>query len=207
VLNWSNGWRPSLFQGTVIRPVEPRILNLDTPEHFVGRTQADFLELLQDLNRRHLRARRRESELDARIANLRLAARMQTAAREALDIGRETAATHALYELDRPESRKFGTRCLIARRLVERGVRFVQLFTKNQYSDHHGSIRTSLPASCLKVDVPAAALVQADEEANLAKARRHAGHRRRRIIYHNNGDDITGGAIVCSQSARHAGGH
>ena len=160
VLNWSNGWLPSLFQGTVIRPVEPRILNLDAPPHFVGRTQADFLELLQGLNRRHLGARRRESELDARIANLRLAARMQTAAREALDIGRETAATHALYGLDRPESREFGTRCLIARRLVERGVRFVQLFTKNQYWDHHGSIRSSLPASCLKVDVPAAALVQ-----------------------------------------------
>ena len=159
VLNWSNGWLPSLFQGTVVRPREPRILNLEPPERLRGEVQTNFLDLLTRLNRRHISKRQGELELEARIANFGLAARMQTAAREALDIGRETKATQALYGLDEKATVEFGTRCLIARRLVERGVRFVQLFTKNQYWDHHGSIRGSLPASCLKVDRPAAALV------------------------------------------------
>ena len=159
VLNWSNGWLPSLFQGTVVRPREPRILNLEPPERQRGEVQVNFLDLLTRLNRRHFSKRQGELELEARIANFGLAARMQTAAREALDISRETKATHSLYGLDEKATVEFGTRCLIARRLVERGVRFVQLFTKNQYWDHHGSIRGSLPASCLKVDRPAAALV------------------------------------------------
>ena len=159
VLNWSNGWLPSLFQGTVVRPREPRILNLEPPESFRGKVQLNYLDLLTRLNQRHIASRKGELELEARIANFRLAARMQTAAREALDISRESKATHAMYGLDDKATVEFGTRCLIARRLVERGVRFVQLFTKNQYWDHHGSIRQSLPASCLKVDRPAAALV------------------------------------------------
>ncbi len=159
VLNWSNGWLPSLFQGTVVRPREPRILNLEPPESFRGKVQSNYLDLLTRLNQRHIAKRKGELELEARIANFRLAARMQTAAREALDISRESKATHAMYGLDDKATVEFGTRCLIARRLVERGVRFVQLFTKNQYWDHHGSIRQSLPASCLKVDRPAAALV------------------------------------------------
>ncbi|HAA61796.1 MAG TPA: DUF1501 domain-containing protein [Planctomycetaceae bacterium] len=159
VLNWSNGWLPSLFQGTVVRPREPRILNLEPPESFRGKVQSNYLDLLTQLNQRHIAKRKGELELEARIANFRLAARMQTAAREALDISRESKATHAMYGLDDKATVEFGTRCLIARRLVERGVRFVQLFTKNQYWDHHGSIRQSLPASCLKVDRPAAALV------------------------------------------------
>ncbi len=159
VLNWSNGWLPSLFQGTVVRPREPRILNLEPPEHLRGPVQENFLDLLTRLNERHISKRQGELELEARIANFGLAARMQTAAREALDISKETRATQSLYGLDDKATVEFGTRCLIARRLVERGVRFVQLFTKNQYWDHHGSIRSSLPASCLKVDRPAAALV------------------------------------------------
>ena len=159
VLNWSNGWLPSLFQGTVVRPRVPRILNLEPPESFRGQVQSNYLDLLTRLNQRHIARRKGELELEARIANFRLAARMQTAAREALDISRESKATHAMYGLDDKATVEFGTRCLIARRLVERGVRFVQLFTKNQYWDHHGSIRQSLPASCLKVDRPAAALV------------------------------------------------
>ena len=160
VLNWSNGWLPSLFQGTVIRPVEPRILNLNAPQHLQGAAQQDFLDLLRQLNRKHQAKRPRELELGARIANFDLAARMQTAARDALDIGQETKATHEMYGLNIPATQEFGTRCLIARRLVERGVRFVQLFTRNQFWDHHGSIQTRLPASCTKVDVPAAALVK-----------------------------------------------
>lgn len=159
VLNWSGGWLPSLYQGTVIRPREPRILNLQPPAHLQGMPQRNYLDFVSELNRRHFDQHPGESELEARISNFELAARMQTAATEALDISRESAATHRMYGLEDPESKEFGTRCLIARRLVERGVRFVQLFTKNQYWDHHGSIRTSLPKSCRKIDQGAAALV------------------------------------------------
>ena len=160
VLNWSNGWLPSLFQGTVLRPVEPRVLNLNPPKSYPPKVQSNFLDLVSKLNRKHLGTRQREHELQARIANFQLAERMQVAAREALDISRETKATHRMYGLDDEATREFGERCLIARRMVERGVRFVQIFTKNQYWDHHGSIMKSLPRSCKKIDRPSAALVQ-----------------------------------------------
>ncbi|MEC7567304.1 MAG: DUF1501 domain-containing protein [Planctomycetota bacterium] len=160
VLNWSNGWLPSLYQGTVIRPVEPRILNLNPPKPLQGKTQENFLSLLTQLNEQHHRRRHRELELDARRTNLELATRMQSAAADALDISRETKTTQQMYGIHNPATEEFGKRCLIARRLVERGVRFVQLFTKNQYWDHHGSIQSRLPASCEKVDIPAAALVK-----------------------------------------------
>ena len=159
VLNWSNGWLPSLYQGTVVRSREPRSLTLQPPERLRGEVQSNYLDLLSRLNRRHLARRRGDLELEARIANFELAARMQSAAGVALDVSKETKSTHTLYGLDDEATREFGTRCLIARRLVERGVRFVQLFTKNQYWDHHGSIRSQLPASCRKVDRPAAGLV------------------------------------------------
>ena len=84
---------------------------------------------------------------------------MQVAAKDALDISSESAAIHKLYGIDDPVTREFGTRCLIARRLVERGVRFVQIFTGNQTWDHHGGIEKSLPDICRKTDKPAAALV------------------------------------------------
>ncbi|GDY20171.1 hypothetical protein LBMAG56_15160 [Verrucomicrobiota bacterium] len=157
--NWSNGWLPSLFQGTVIRPREPRILNLDPPEQLRGAAQENYLSFLEQLNREHLAQRAGELDLEARIASFELAARMQTAAREALELTGESEATRKLYGLDDPATAEFGTRCLIARRLIERGVRFVSVYTRNQFWDHHGSILTALPASCKYVDQPAAALV------------------------------------------------
>jgi hypothetical protein len=160
VFNWSNGWLPSLYQGTVVRPREPRILNLEPPEQFRGDVQEGYLGFLKDLNRKHLEKHPGEFDLDARIASYELAARMQTAAREALDISQETKATQTMYGLDDPATKDYGTRCLIARRLVERGVRFVQLYTRYQFWDHHGSIQTALPAACKKVDQPGAALVK-----------------------------------------------
>uniref|UniRef100_A0A7C2PBE3 DUF1501 domain-containing protein n=1 Tax=Schlesneria paludicola TaxID=360056 RepID=A0A7C2PBE3_9PLAN len=159
VQNWSNGFLPSLYQGTVIRPREPRILNLDPPAVLRGTPQENYLGFLGELNREHLGRHPGELDLEARIASYELAARMQSAAKEAVDISQETAATQALYGLDRPETQEFGTRCLIARRLIERGVRFVQVYTRNQFWDHHGSLRTALPKACLKIDRPAAALV------------------------------------------------
>lgn len=160
VTNWSNGFMPAMFQGTVLRPKEPRILNLQAPVHLQGNFQRQNLELLHELNRRHLENHPGEAELEARIASYELAARMQTAATEALDIQQETEATHRLYGLDHPDTKEYGTRCLIARRLVERGVRFVQLFHSGQPWDNHSHIATSLRKICEKTDKPAAALVQ-----------------------------------------------
>jgi len=158
--NWTNGWLPSLYQGTVVRPQEPRILNLDPPGHMRGPAQERFLRYLNQLNREHLDRHPGESDLEARIAGYELAARMQTAAREALDFESESPATKQLYGLDDPATRDYASRCLIARRLVERGVRFVQIFTRNQFWDHHGSIRTALPQACRYTDQPSAALVK-----------------------------------------------
>ncbi len=158
--NWSNGWLPSLYQGTVIRPREPRIPNLDPPPHLRGRPQERYLDYLHQINQEHLNAHPGEHDLSARIASYELAARMQTAAKDALDVSQESPATRKLYGLDDPATQEFGTRCLIARRLVERGVRFVQICTGNQDWDHHGGITKRLPAMCRKVDRPSAALVR-----------------------------------------------
>lgn len=160
VSNWSSGFMPPLFQGTVLRPQEPRILNLDPPVHLKGELQRQNLELLHALNQRHLKQNPGEADLEARIASYELAASMQTAAHEALDLSQETEATQRMYGLDDPETREYGTRCLIARRLVERGVRFVQLFLNSQPWDHHSNIKEGLPSICRKTDQPAAALVK-----------------------------------------------
>ena len=158
--NWSNGWMPTLFQGTVLRPKTPRILNLDAPPSVRGRVQEQNLSFLAKLNKRHAKKHPGENDLEARIASYELAARMQTSAKEALDITQETRATHQMYGLDDPATREYGTRCLIARRLVERGVRFVQLFLNGQPWDNHTNIKSALPAACRRTDKPAAALVK-----------------------------------------------
>ncbi|MGE3818600.1 MAG: DUF1501 domain-containing protein [Isosphaeraceae bacterium] len=159
VETWSSGWLPSLYQGTVIRPKEPRIANLDPPPRFRGTPQRRQLDFLDQINREHMESHPGETDLSARVSTYELAARMQTSAKEALDIGSESPATLKLYGIDDPVTREYGTRCLIARRLVERGVRFVQVCTGNQDWDHHGAITKRLPAMCRKVDKPGAALV------------------------------------------------
>ena len=159
VRNWSNGWMPPLFQGTVVRPTEPRILNLDPPAHLKGELQRQNLTFLAELNRDHLSRHPGDADLEARIASYELAPAMQTTAREALDLSGESEATKKLYGLDEPVTREYGTRCLIARRLVERGVRFVQLFINGQIWDNHEGIAANLPHCCRKTDKPSAALV------------------------------------------------
>jgi hypothetical protein len=158
--NWSCGWLPSLYQGTVVRSQEPRILNLDPPPSIPPRAQERFLNYLQRLNEDHLAARPGETDLAARIASYELAAKMQTAAKEALDISRETEATIGMYGIDQPETKSWGERCLIARRLVERGVRYIQIPCGNQHWDHHGGIEKALPLRCRQSDRPTAALVK-----------------------------------------------
>jgi hypothetical protein len=159
VTNWSNGFMPALFQGTVLRPKEPRIFNLQPPSHLAGEMQQQNLQLLQEINRQHTTLHPNEPELYARMATYELAAKMQLAATDALDISQETDATLKLYGIDEPDTREYGTRCLLARRLIERGVRFVQLFHAGQPWDNHDSIAKNLPAICRKTDKPVAGLV------------------------------------------------
>ena len=159
VRNWSNGWMPPLFQGTVVRSSEPRILNLEPPAHLKGELQEQNLAFLARFNARHLARHPGESDLEARIASYELAARMQTAAKEALDISGESEATKK-FRFGDPVTREYGTRCLIARRLVERGVRFVQLFVNGQIWDTHENIKANLVTCCRKTDQPSAAFVK-----------------------------------------------
>lgn len=167
VENWSNGWLPSIYQGTVVRPTEPRILDLTPPPHLKGKAQKRALEFLEQLNSRHIADRPGQLDLHARIASYQLAAKMQTAATDALDLSKETKATQEMYGMHQKVTAEYGTRCLIARRLIERGVRFVQVYTSNQLWDSHGSILSRLPAACQKVDQPSAALVRDLKERGL----------------------------------------
>ena len=159
VHNWTNGFLPSLYQGTVLRAKEPRIFNLNAPAHLKGDVQRTYLDFLSQLNQAHLAKRPGEHSLEARIDSYELAARMQTAATDALDISGESATTKKLYGIDQDATREYGTRCLIARRLVEYGVRFVQLFLNGQPWDNHQNIHGALPGICRRTDQPAAALV------------------------------------------------
>ncbi len=158
--NWSNGPLPSIYQGTLVRPKTPRIFNLEPAPHLRGEAQKRQLSFLRDLNQSHLESHPGEADLEARLASYGLAANMQTAAKEAFDISSEPQHIRQLYGVDQDRTRDYGTRCLIARRLVERGVRFVQIMCNGQIWDHHGSIQTALPERCAEIDQPAAALVK-----------------------------------------------
>ncbi|MFZ9824758.1 MAG: DUF1501 domain-containing protein [Gemmataceae bacterium] len=159
VSNFSNGWLPSMYQGTVIRPSEPRILNLDPPPYLDGQPQKNLLAFLKAINSEHKKYHPHELDLDARIATYELAARMQSAGKEALDLTQESKETKKLYGLDNPATANYGSRCLIARRLIERGVRFVQILSRNQMWDNHNALISGLPKNCLETDQPSMALV------------------------------------------------
>jgi hypothetical protein len=128
---YGQGFLPAAYQGTSFRPGASPILNLQPPAGMKREEQRDLLDTLRALNERHLASRNADSELAARIASYELAFRMQMSAPEATDISGETEATKKLYGLDDPVSADFGGRCLLARRLVERGVRFVQVWSGN----------------------------------------------------------------------------
>ena len=159
IQNWQSGFLPPSFQGTRFRSEGPPVLNLKPG--FSQPQSVELLErsLLRQLDDRHLRRYPNQPELDARIASYELAARMQMAATDALDLSQESAATQAMYGLDQAETRSYGRRCLIARRMVERGVRFVQLFINAQIWDHHTNIADGLTSCCRKTDRPIAALI------------------------------------------------
>jgi uncharacterized protein (DUF1501 family) len=118
------------------------------------------LRFLDELNRAHLSRHPGNSELEARISNFETAAQMQTAVPEVLNLASEPESVRRLYGLDNPTTREYGTRCLIARRLVERGVRFVQLFMSGQPWDTHSKNAETLKTLCARTDQPSAALVR-----------------------------------------------
>jgi len=161
---WSNGWLPAIYQGTEFNTQGDIIHHLKRKKPLGKELQANNLRLLADLNKEHLRRHPRESVLDARILNFEMAARMQLEATTALDIKRESSETRKLYGLDRPETAGYGTRCLMARRLIENGVRFVQVFPPLKPSfqpwDNHGDINGNLQKAARQVDLPSAALIQ-----------------------------------------------
>jgi hypothetical protein len=159
VRNWSSGWLPAVHQGTPFRPGGSPVLNLDTPEGVTAGARAGQLRLLEELNRAQLGRLPGDPELEARIANFETAARMQTAVPEALDLAGESEGTRRLYGLDDPATKDYGARCLLARRLVERGVRFVQLFLGGQPWDTHSKNAETLKGLCARTDRPSAALV------------------------------------------------
>jgi uncharacterized protein (DUF1501 family) len=159
VKNWTSGWLPAVYQGTPFRSGGAAVPNLASPRGVTGDARLGQLGFLNELNRAHLSRHPGYSELEARIANFETAARMQTAVPDVLDLSSETAETRRLYGLDREETREYGTRCLLARRLVERGVRFVQLFLAGQPWDTHSRNAKSLEGLCARTDQPSAALV------------------------------------------------
>ncbi len=158
--NWSSGFLPAVYQGTPFRSGASPVLNLQTPAHIPQAGRANQLALLDEMNRHHAARFPENTELTARIANFETAARMQSAVPDALDLSGESAATKKLYGLDNPVTEEYGRRCLLARRLVERGVRYVQLFLNGQPWDTHDKNAERLKSLCARTDQPSAALVR-----------------------------------------------
>ena len=142
--NWSSGWLPPRFQGTVFREQGSPVLNLQPKQPRPPAIEEARASLLRQLNDQHLASRPGELELEARIETFELAGRMQLAATDALDLSQETKTTQKLYGLDDPTTKSYGTRCLMARRLVEQGVRFVQVWHgSGQPWDNHDDIEVN----------------------------------------------------------------
>lgn len=158
--NWQSGFLPPLYQGTRFRSTGSPVLNLRSdvkrPEGIVALER----DLLGRLDQIHKRGRPGQLDLDARIASYELAARMQLAAGDALDLTQERKETLELYGIGREPTDSYGRRCLIARRLVERGVRFVQLYINSQIWDNHTALAQDLKGACLRTDQPIAGLLQ-----------------------------------------------
>ncbi|MCO6456118.1 MAG: DUF1501 domain-containing protein [Pirellulaceae bacterium] len=159
--NWGAGFMPAAYQGTPFEGGPEPIRDLATPAEVGGARQQRKLAFLQELNRSHAQPRGDLSELDARIASYELAFRMQREAPEAVELSAETAETEALYGMDQKETADFGRNCLLARRLVERGVRFVQLYHGSGSKwDAHSGIEKNHATLCQASDKPIAGLLQ-----------------------------------------------
>jgi hypothetical protein len=157
---WGNGYMPAAYQGTILRGGESPILNLNTPEGVSGEQQQATVDFINRLNRENLAPGEEDSELAARIAAYELAFRMQQHAPEVVDISRESEATRRLYGLDHAVTGEFGLRCLLARRMLERGVRFVQLYCGDTLGwDGHSDMEGNHSRLCAQSDLPVAGLL------------------------------------------------
>ena len=168
---WSSGFLPSVYQATALDPRKPKPIDNLTPlKSFTGGQQRALLDRLREANLRHAKRRPFDADLNARLESFELAFRMQTAAPEAFDVSQEPQYLQTAYGLDRKESRDYGRQCLIARRLVERGVRFVQVFASCPNTpggavsdvpwDGHNDINGNHRACAATVDRPTGALLR-----------------------------------------------
>lgn len=162
--NWASGYMPATFAGTIFRPEGSPINDLSLHGDTTRPLQRDVLDTLSRLDHRHAAARPDQNDLHARIATYELAYKMQQHAPAAVDLSQETEATRRLYGLDEDRTRDFGTRCLLARRLVERGVRFVQVYSGGAHNDDnwdaHGDLVANHEKHAGATDQPIAALLK-----------------------------------------------
>jgi hypothetical protein len=159
--NWGTGFMPATYQGTRFSGGAEPIANLQTPLGLGVARQRGKLAFLEQLNRRHLQSRLDQTELDARIRSYELAFRMQAEAPEAVDLAAESNETHMLYGLDNKATESYGRLCLLARRLVERGVRFIQLYCgAGARWDAHQDIEGNHARNCLAMDKPVSGLIK-----------------------------------------------
>ncbi|MCH2370191.1 MAG: DUF1501 domain-containing protein [Pirellulales bacterium] len=157
---WGSGYLPASYQGMTMRPGEAPILNLAPQPGISQKRQGEAFAFLQDMNGRFVDRIGEDDELQARLAAYELAFRMQAAAPALVDISQETAATHRLYGLENKETAEFGRRCLLARRMIEQGVRFVQVHSGNTLGwDAHKDVLSNHTEYCGKTDLPVAGLL------------------------------------------------
>ena len=162
--NWNSGYMPASYQGTVMRSTGTPILDLSRPANLTDSAQRRILDTLRSYNEQHLASRPDNSSLAARIASYELAYRMQSAAPEAVDVSHETEGTQHLYGLNDPKTSTFGRQCLLARRLVERGVRFVQIYSGGAHNDDnwdaHSDMERNHNLHAGETDLPIAGLIK-----------------------------------------------
>ncbi|MFY9255531.1 MAG: DUF1501 domain-containing protein [Fuerstiella sp.] len=166
--NWSNGYLPAFFQGTPLRPKGSPILDLAPPTAVTPERQRLNLDLLASMNKRHASQHPQHGELAARLESYELAFRMQTEVPNAIDISSESQSTLDMYGVGKPETDSFGRKCLLARKMVEKGVRFVQLF--NGSWDSHDYIERAHGNLIHGVDQPIAALIKDLKERGLLES-------------------------------------
>jgi uncharacterized protein (DUF1501 family) len=152
-VNWSAGFLPTTYQGTLFRAQGSPILNLKPPKEVADEDQRAQLDLMAKLNHEHLTNHPGEPDLSARINTFELAYRMQMEASNLVNFSTESEATQKMYGLDKGHSRSFGSKCLMARRLVERGVRFVQVYSDGEW-DAHSDLAGNHTGHCAATDVP-----------------------------------------------------
>jgi hypothetical protein len=159
--NWGTGFMPAAYQGTKFRDGKTPILHVTPPDSLAGARQRQKLDFIQQLNQQHKLGRADDDRLEARIASYELAFRMQSTAPEAVDLSSETAETRALYGLDDKDTNRNGANCLLARRLVERGVRCVQIYMGSGSKwDAHADMEGNHSARCRESDRPIAGLLK-----------------------------------------------